>query len=271
MSFILDALRRADQERQQDSNGLDIHSPPQAAPYVEPAGNRTGLWIALGIAAIVLTVFLSVTLSTRLSLNTQSVSAPPTPSESAPISKPVITEQAIEPMQPQALPVEPPSKSVTMPAENALQAEVVALYQRTNEPAGGVSASVRNLYVQPDPPAARQPAQARTTQSPTPAEPAQPAERPALSARAEEILAARVPQVHELPRTLQQSIPSIHYNDHQYRDSAASTVVLNGRELRAGAQLSQDLQVDDILDDGVVMIFKGQKFKLRAHNSWINM
>lgn len=256
MSFILDALKRADQERQQDG-APSIAIPHASAPGEALTDRHTFmwlLWIGAALAAVALAVWISVTLSTRLSI--QALSESPMASAVDAIAAPLKVESA---PRPQADTLSVPDtdqaqpKVETQTADTQLHTEISALYRPT---APAPSEAVQNLYA-PEPAAApRQPTEA---------------ERPTPSPRAQEILAARIPQIHELPRALQQSIPSIHYRDHRFHNGPDSRVVLNGQELRVGAQLDQDLRVDEILDDGVVLNFKGQSFKLRARNSWINM
>lgn len=259
MSFILDALKRADQERQQDG-APSIAIPQPTAPSEVPTDRHTFrwlLWIGAALAAVALAVWISVTLSTRLSI--QALSESPMASAADAIAAPLKVESAPRPQAdilsvPDTDQAQP--KAETQSADTRLHTEISALYQPTDPAPSETRMAVQNLYA-PEPAAApRQPTEA---------------ERPTPSPRAQEILAARIPQIHELPRALQQSIPSIHYRDHRFHNGPDSRVVLNGQELRVGAQLDRDLRVDEILDDGVVLSFKGQSFKLRARNSWINM
>lgn len=259
MSFILDALKRADQERRQDGTpSIAIaHSIAPDEPLTDRRTYTMGLmWVGSALAVVVLAVWISVTLSTRLSI--QALSDSPVTS--------VITAEIID--TPRNVTAtsrpQPATSKPTLDQNQALATdtlphpEISALYQAADT-TNNTSKAVQRLYI----PEVPEPAVA----------PPQPAkvERPKPSPRAQELLAAHIPQIHELPRALQQSIPSIHYRDHHFHNGPDSRVVLNGQELRVGAQLDQDLRVDDILDDGVVLSFKGQSFKLRARNSWINM
>jgi len=61
------------------------------------------------------------------------------------------------------------------------------------------------------------------------------------------------------------------YLQHDYSgDSARSTVIINGKTLRAGGSVG-GLKVEEILPDSVVLEFKGTRFRLRALNSWVNL
>src|SRR5690625_7147059 len=71
MSFILDALKRADQERRQDgAPSIAIaHSIAPDEPLTDRRTYTMGLmWVGSALAVVVLAVWVSVTLSTRLSI-----------------------------------------------------------------------------------------------------------------------------------------------------------------------------------------------------------
>jgi hypothetical protein len=47
-------------------------------------------------------------------------------------------------------------------------------------------------------------------------------------------------------------------------------VVINGKTLRTGASAA-GVKVEEILPDSVVLEVKGNRFRLRALNSWVNL
>ncbi len=80
------------------------------------------------------------------------------------------------------------------------------------------------------------------------------------------------PFLVELSQHTKDQIPTIYYQRHDYAgDSARSTVLLNGRELRVGGTAAPGVKVVEILPDSVVLSHDGREFRLRALNSWINL
>src|SRR5690625_7491097 len=130
MSFILDALKRADQERRQD--GAPSIAISHAVVPDEPFTDRRTytmvlVWLGSALAVVVLAVWISVTLSTRLSI--QALSDSPVTS--------VATAEIIDtPRNVTATPLPQPSTSEPILDQTQAQAtdtlphpEISALYQ----------------------------------------------------------------------------------------------------------------------------------------------
>jgi hypothetical protein len=80
------------------------------------------------------------------------------------------------------------------------------------------------------------------------------------------------PFLVELSQRTKDEIPTILYQQHDYSDSrGGSTVVLNGKTLRAGGSAGAGLTVDEILPGSVILSYRGTQFRLRALNSWVNL
>jgi general secretion pathway protein B len=81
-----------------------------------------------------------------------------------------------------------------------------------------------------------------------------------------------VPLLSSLSQHTKDSIPTIFYERHDYSDNPAqSSVVLNGKSVKAGGSPSAGLKVEEILPDSTVLNYRGTPFRLRALNSWINL
>jgi len=76
--------------------------------------------------------------------------------------------------------------------------------------------------------------------------------------------------IAQLPHSMQKNIPTIMYTAHNYKGKA-STVTLNKNQLRKGQRLAGDLYLDTILVDGIVLRHDKKKFKMKALNSWVNL
>jgi hypothetical protein len=80
-----------------------------------------------------------------------------------------------------------------------------------------------------------------------------------------------VPLLASLSQQTKDGIPTLMYQRHDYSgDPARSSVVINGKTLRAGASAG-GVKVEEILPDSVVLEVKGVRFRLRALNSWVNL
>jgi len=78
-----------------------------------------------------------------------------------------------------------------------------------------------------------------------------------------------IPLLAQMPQRLQRRVPTIDYTVHIYAE-AGGMVVLNGKQLKTGAQLSPQLRITAILKDSLVLEFDGSQFRLAALNSWMN-
>ena len=89
-----------------------------------------------------------------------------------------------------------------------------------------------------------------------------------IEAPLEDTLAAfdAVPFLHELTENTQTTIPTLMYSEHQYPNQY---VVFNRETLLVG-ESAQGVTVESVLADGVVLVYQGQRFKLRALSSWVN-
>jgi general secretion pathway protein B len=80
------------------------------------------------------------------------------------------------------------------------------------------------------------------------------------------------PFIAELSQRDKDRIPTLFYQRHDYSsDSATSSVVINGKTLRAGAAPAPGVRLEEILPESVVLSQGGTQFRLRALNSWVNL
>lgn len=265
MSMILDALQRADRERRKDETPAPTLPPAAQSTTPEPARRRhrrLGLALLITVVAVVGAVtVVTPWLATGPEPN-QPAAALSEEDRAPEPSLPPQDVSAIEPRQPgiERLYQAPtrsqqPDQSIAtlyrqaQAPEESASAETIAQSPPPSQEAGG--AQLDDTPVET--PEAQSASEAPTEQTVTPP--------PAVTA------------IRDLSWSLQQEIPSLNYQAHQYRDEPgqASSVTINQREYRAGDPITPDLRVERIDEDGVVLSFKGQSFKLQALNSWINM
>lgn len=82
----------------------------------------------------------------------------------------------------------------------------------------------------------------------------------------------QIGSVGDLPWTIINTLPSLNYSQHIYRGpNSDSYVVLNDQQRREGQSLTENIRVAHILRDGIILAYKEYQFKLRALNSWVNI
>lgn len=233
MSYILDALRRADSERERGAVP-SLHS-KQIAPGVadgddgdEPAGRSVQpLWWAVGglsLALVGLAAWLMV-------------------GRSAPDPEPVRAAPAVA--QAPVLPAPVPAPEAPQPAPKPVAAQPAPVERKS-------------LPVSPAP----EPATARVATAPKLAP--RPAEKPVAPAPA----AARdedtpVPSISELPDDIRRQLPALSVSGASYSKNPASRMlILNGQVFKEGDKVANDLVLEQIRLKSAVLSFKGRRYSV---------
>ncbi len=246
MSMILDALQRADRERRKDETPAPA-LPPVVQPAAPPPGRQGYRRIGLVLLVVVL-IGLTVWWFQQESGSTPAT-VPAAEKNVAPQSS--VADQSA-------------------PASEPPQPGVERLYEAPSRLPP--DESIADLYRRAQAPEETDPAPASEKDSPSQPLPSTP-ERIAPEPEQAPVARPSVPAIRDLSWSLQQQIPSLNYQAHQYRaePGQTSTVTINQQEHRAGAQITPDVRIERIDEDGVVLSFKGEPFKLKALNSWVNM
>ena len=245
MSFILDALRKSEHERQRQA-GPSIADLPIAR---QAARTPPWIWVALG-ALLTVNVIVVAWLLLREPRQEPVVSTAPV------VEMPAPAATATAPGDPAAAPVEPqpvpggdpqaaPAPAVTPPAMVTLPREVRPL----TEEAAIEAAPYVDYYPAPE--------------SPDPALlPMAPAQAPpAMTAPA--ATGSRVPTIDELPPQATAGLPQLSLDLHIYAaDPAQRAVFINGGRYRQGDALPQGVTVQQITPEGAVLTYRGQRFLL---------
>lgn len=97
----------------------------------------------------------------------------------------------------------------------------------------------------------------------------QPASSPAMEPPAKRVPAARAPAADNVPflrslsPELRQALPEMVVNIHVYATNEAERILyINNRPYQAGGKVRDDIVVEEIVADGAVLSFRGQRFKL---------
>ena len=233
MSYILEALRKADAERERGSVP-DLHA--QLLPLsvsdaeVERPRSPLGLWLGLGVGLVAAAGagwwWLGRDEPAAVAPRIAATAAPPVAAPPVPIA-------ATPPMPPA------PEAAVVTPQ-----------VQPTSEP----EASAPKPVAKPKPKAAAS-APGRTAQPPKPNASVPRAEPPAP--------AVRVPTLAELPGELRQLVPPLVVGGSVYSPQAsARMVVINGQVFQEGNSLAPELKLEQVRQKTAVFSIRGQRFEV---------
>ena len=232
MSYILDALNRADAERERGAApGLHTrHQVPAATPPTALASRP--LWLATAVGMALLVLGLGVWLWPAPG------KPPAAPLPSTSITAPI----APTPMAPAAVPAAPAAPvTVLVPVPDA-----VALMPTPNAP--GTAQAVTSPASKPVTPAHT------ATSTPKP---------PAAASAAAPAAPVATPLLAELPSVLRSQVSKITITGSVYSDNPAQRLLLvNNLVLPQGGQITPDLKVEEIQPRSSVFNYKGTRFRV---------
>lgn len=244
MSYILDALKKAESERKLGSIP-DMHAQPLATVPVtaSPVWRRP---YALGALAGALLIAGGVAWFAPWQVTQRSGTSPSqqassgagsidTKRDAALVSPPVATQNTPPPIA--QAPAEPPAQ---LPQEAVLPDAVKP------KPA---PAPVRKKKAEPAPSAATPRATEKKKES----------VEPALASTAE----PRLPGFRDLPENIQREIPAMTVGGYIYSGIAAErSVLINNRLLREGSEISHGLVLEKMLPKEAVLNYKGYRYRI---------
>lgn len=255
MSYLLEALRKSERERQEKSPVPGLQTPSVEWESGDDTRSRSP-WLMVAVIAICLNTLLLAVLVWRFGFaeaetatRTDAAANPPTNSAAAPATPSAAANRAL---------AMPPVIVVQQPAA-ANPAVVVRELPANHRDAGRQ-------------PLSRSPSSGRTNAS------AQTASRPsgmrergatnesvATSTESVPTDTASLPTVHALPLSVKQQLPILAMNSHIYASNPRdSFVMINGVSLNAGDHISGDLFLVAVVPEGAVLSVAGQRFLLPA-------
>ncbi|MGL6112794.1 MAG: general secretion pathway protein GspB [Rubrivivax sp.] len=263
MSYILEALRKADAERERGAVP-NLHAqglPGGAAEDPAEASYRARwLWPALGAAAVLIGLAAWQVLSRNQPpqvVNQPSAVLLPAPA-TAPSRVPVPTGPAVPPA------AQAPSSA--LPAAPA-QPEAAVAPPAAPTPAPIPSPGVTKAKAELAPGDRAQAAAPATRAGKTPPKAAQAAPksietRPVVKAVAPPPV-ARLPKLNELPEELRRQVPALAVGGSVYSPQAEQRmVIVNGQVFLEGATLAPELLLEQIRPRSAVLSISGQRFEL---------
>ena len=258
MSYILDALRKADSERERERGAVpDLHAQPAPAnTAVAPDDEgRSGppmlVWAVVGLSGLVL-VLLGWMFLGRDAAAPVATSATP----AAPLPQPM--QQPVPPtmVAPQPQPVQPPAPALP-PVAPPMAAPLPPPTARIDPPPERSAA----LAV-PSPAAV--PAVPAVVARPTSVQPAPVAATPAAPVATAVRAESRVWSVDELPDDVRRQLPNLMVNGSKYSETPASRIlIIGGQVFHEGDRLTSELTLEQIQLKEAVLRFRGYRYALK--------
>jgi general secretion pathway protein B len=265
VSFILDALRKSEHERQRQTG------PGLAEVPVAPAKPKSNVWAIAAIALLIVNL-LAVGVYLLRRAQPQDTAVATTPASAAPDA--ATTAAAANPTlaTPAATQAPAITQSATAPAPRPAVSEPVNRNPLADE-VGGADPSLQAAAAVPEGPPAvtRNGATKRgsVVYAPIPeagdAPYSEPAAEPAVRA-APAAAPARdaLPGADEL--TARGTLPALHLDLHVYAAQPPQRFIfVNSRKYREGETLAEGPVVEQITADGAVLNFRGSRFKLSSN------
>ena len=299
MSLILDALNRSEAERRGGGEVPGLATEHFSGSEGDKFKPRVYVpWLALAVAVAVIAWLVldrtggepgAVTPTVPVTATDETTS----PRRPIPVARPpeepagaVDRQQrpvAVVPKEAVAAAPGLPAGDRATPSATPVDASVAALYRRspaaTDAPAAVIetSESAARVDVAAAVPSATEEAKimARSPASPRVSEPLD-IEAALASARQEmenaQLVDHPAPFIQDLSQQRKNAIPTLMYSIHNYSGkSGQSSVMINGKSLRAGANVGKGVKLEEILPESIVLSHQGEQFRLRALNSWVNL
>ena len=236
MSYILDALRKSDQQRRRGAAPTLLAGQAMAEAPKQPAFLAYGLPAAVLVGAGIVIGWLR----------------PWQPEQAAPGRAERVAAKPLE---------STPRQPASAPSEMAPQPRPEQRLQNATPPAQAAPALVPT---KPQLPARAKPETDGTPREADAAVPRKTAapERPAGTAAADAARVQTVVSMANLPLSVQQELPAMTISFHVYSgDSEKRLVGINNRMLREGEHVVPGLKLEQITPDGMILGYKGYSFR----------
>ncbi len=242
MSYILDALRKADAERER-GHVPGIHAQPAfGAPAPAPARETATPWGWIGAGAVIVVLLAALAWSLLRGAPREVVAQAPA--------------GASLPATPVAVAPSPSPAPAPVPTTAAAPAPVA--------PAPAVQPAPAPAPVARAPkPVAPRPAAPTPTPAAAPAPTAATAEPRALPAAPAAASANRVYAVNELPDDIRRQLPVVTVGGSMYSSTPANRIlIVNGQVLHEGDRIAPELVLQQIKVKAAVLAFRGYRYEI---------
>lgn len=267
MSYILEALKKSEQERRRgEVPEINRFDAPDGA-----TGNRSWFWpivvaLLVGINVVVLVVW-APWQEPEVAVDVNSIDPvvdagremmPQPAARALAVANPNEDHVRVVPAQPpEAAPRQPvtpaPNAATAQAPQNALEAgaaEPIIIRPRTQRQALPVAESRSAAEVVSD--YEERPAEDFVRSVPAPH-------------------TSYLPQLQELPASMQRRVPDMSFSSHMYSSEPRfRSIIINGKRLKEGHYLSDEIRVQEITDKGVILSLDGTPFEVDVLGQWIN-
>jgi general secretion pathway protein B len=251
MSYILDALRKAERDRnlgRTPSLG-DVTAPVARPPSRRPSNRTLGL-----IALVAVLLICTIALWPRRPATQPSVPPPATvaAAQPVPVAPPPVVAAPLAP-EPASPPEAPAAAADGMIAEDVPADSIDDLMAEPEAPAEEADATDAQASAPATPPAAVSPESIPTVSDPAPGPKSEP---PAID---EAATTPGVPLLRDMPADYRGAFPELRVDVHVYdEDPARRWVLINGHKAVEGATLAEGPTVSRITPEGIVFDFRGR-------------
>jgi len=266
MSYILDALRKSEQERQR-GKVPDFSSSPE---NIATAPTKRNLWPIIAVAALVVNLALAGYFFLGNSNSPAQIAQPQT--LQSPTQQPVQSE-------PQSAPQAAPQK--TAEVRSAAKPKTTASLQSQSRPAPVKSAPTQAQVPKPavtklaEPePIIIKPRNQTASQDVASSAPAKSEPQHAAATQPEPDSnympnVGYLPQLEELSANQRQNIPDMTFSSHMYSSLPKyRSIIINGKRLKEGQFFNSELQVREITESGVIMSQENTLFQVDVLGRW---
>ncbi len=299
MSFILDAIAKSEQDRQQQ----EVHG---ARTLALPIGSvqrprRMLSYLAIGVLllnAIVLVIWMqpdrspfnwiSLLSSDAIERSTQQVvisDNTPTPNQATPVEITAMAASSKKSVETDITASNATAGNITSPTLPAQSRKTVLPSESLAEPNGGTLVETRDIGADPEgksefsPPrnltetkGGEDTAELRIEPDTLPGNiaPWERANKAPATQSVGEVIARRVSRLSELPADVRRDLPSVAFTGHLYSSNPRSSRVFvdDGRPLIAGQQIVNELILHEITPTGVVVEFRGYLIDIGVLQNW---
>ncbi|MGI4847795.1 MAG: general secretion pathway protein GspB [Janthinobacterium lividum] len=272
MSYILDALRKAEAERALGSvPNVHVQTMGAAPPSAHVAASKKLLAILLGVLTV-LGLALAAALAWWHQPAPQALvfadATPPAVALPAATSHFKLDEQLARPPE-GFVPAEnqagqtPARSAMPAPTGVAMPGAAAPASSVTSKPAPAPAPSIAAASARKDQPAARPKATENAGAATTGSKPASAAAASETASVLPSPASARVPSLRELPESLQRDIPAVTINGYIYTpDATERSALINNRLTREGELVEPGLTLERLLPKSAILNYRGTRYSL---------